>query len=304
MEKNETSIIKQAEMFGKQLTVYGTPEEPLFLAKEVAEWLEHPNPSELVKLVDEEERLTSTLLRSGQGRQMWFLTEDGLYEILMLSRKPIAKQFKKGVKKILKEIRKTGGYIAANAEMSDEEIMSRALDIAHRTIERKNAELKELESKNAEQRQIIADKDTAIAERDRKIEEDAPKVATADALCVSKDACDIGVFAKILTQNGYDIGKNRLFDYLRKHKYLFKRGGFNFPYQKYVERKIFEVCESTVPVPGKSQHITSFKTLVTGKGQVYFINLFLKGVQTIQFDDNDTREYVPRRAAAASQPIM
>lgn len=292
MEKNETSIIKQAEMFGKQLTVYGTPEEPLFLAKEVAEWLEHPNPSELVKLVDEEERLTSTLLRSGQGRQMWFLTEDGLYEILMLSRKPIAKQFKKGVKKILKEIRKTGGYIAANAEMSDEEIMSRALDIAHRTIERKNAELKELESKNAEQRQIIADKDTAIAERDRKIEEDAPKVATADALCVSKDACDIGVFAKILTQNGYDIGKNRLFDYLRKHKYLFKRGGFNFPYQKYVERKIFEVCESTVPVPGKSQHITSFKTLVTGKGQVYFINLFLKGVQTIQFDDNDTREYV------------
>ena len=123
MEKNETSIIKQAEMFGKQLTVYGTPEEPLFLAKEVAEWLEHPNPSELVKLVDEEERLTSTLLRSGQGRQMWFLTEDGLYEILMSSRKPIAKQFKKGVKKILKEIRKTGGYIAANAEMSDEEIM-------------------------------------------------------------------------------------------------------------------------------------------------------------------------------------
>ena len=292
MEKNETSIIKQAEMFGKQLTVYGPPEEPLFLAKEVAEWLEHPNPSELVKLVDKEERLTSTLLRSGQGRQMWFLTEDGLYEILMLSRKPIAKQFKKGVKKILKEIRKTGGYIAANAEMSDEEIMSRALDIAHRTIERKNAELKELESKNAEQRQIIADKDNAIAERDRKIEEDAPKVATADALCVSKDACDIGVFAKILTQNGYDIGKNRLFDYLRKHKYLFKRGGFNFPYQKYVERKIFEVCESTVPVPGKSQHITSFKTLVTGKGQVYFINLFLKGVQTIQFDDNDTREYV------------
>lgn len=193
---------------------------------------------------------------------------------------------------ILPTIRKTGGYIAANAEMSDEEIMSRALEIAHRTIERKNAELKELESKNAEQRQIIADKDTAIAERDRKIEEDAPKVATADALCVSKDACDIGVFAKILTQNGYDIGKNRLFDYLRKHKYLFKRGGFNFPYQKYVERKIFEVCESTVPVPGKSQHITSFKTLVTGKGQVYFINLFLKGVQTIQFDDNDTREYV------------
>lgn len=242
------------------------------------------------------ERVNSYLRSFGYSPQVGkgdYIPENMVYRLGFKANNDTAARFQSVLADdILPTIRKTGGYIAANAEMSDEEIMSRALEIAHRTIERKNAELKELESKNAEQRQIIADKDTAIAERDRKIEEDAPKVATADALCVSKDACDIGVFAKILTQNGYDIGKNRLFDYLRKHKYLFKRGGFNFPYQKYVERKIFEVCESTVPVPGKSQHITSFKTLVTGKGQVYFINLFLKGVQTIQFDDNDTREYV------------
>lgn len=295
---NEIKIFDNPQ-FG-QIRTMGTPEEPWFCATDVCKALGYTNGRKAVAdHVDEGDvtkRYTPTTNQYGAEvtLQMTYVNESGLYALIFGSKLPDAKDFKRWVTSdVLPTIRKTGGYIAANAEMSDEEIMSRALEIAHRTIERKNAELKELESKNAEQQRIIVAKDNAIAERDRKIEEDAPKVATADALCVSKDACDIGVFAKILTQNGYDIGKNRLFDYLRKHKYLFKRGGFNFPYQKYVERKIFEVCESTVPVPGKSQHITSFKTLVTGKGQMYFINLFLKGVQTIQFDENDTREYVP-----------
>lgn len=288
---NEIKIFDNPQ-FGQIRTV-GTPEEPLFCLADVCRILDLQTSRVKDRL--EDGVISSNPVTDNLGRTQManFVNEDGLYDVILDSRKPEARAFRKWITSdVLPTIRKTGGYIAANAEMSDEEIMSRALEIAHRTIERKNAELKELESKNQEQQRIIVAKDNAIAERDRKIEEDAPKVATADALCVSKDACDIGVFAKILTQNGYDIGKNRLFDYLRKHKYLFKRGGFNFPYQKYVERKIFEVCESTVPVPGKSQHITSFKTLVTGKGQVYFINLFLKGVQTIQFDDNDTREYV------------
>lgn len=287
-----------------QIRTAGTPEEPLFCLADVCKALEL-RQGDVVRRLEKGVVSTQPLETAGGTQMANFVNEDGLYDVILDSRKPEARAFRKWITSdVLPTLRKTGGYIAANAEMSDEEIMSRALEIAHRTIERKNAELKELEIKTQEQQLMLEAKDNAIAERDRKIEEDAPKVATADALCVSKDACDIGVFAKILTQNGYDIGKNRLFDYLRKHKYLFKRGGFNFPYQKYVERKIFEVCESTVPVPGKSQHITSFKTLVTGKGQVYFINLFLKGVQTIQFNDNDTREYVPRRAAAASQPVM
>lgn len=288
---NEIKIFDNPQ-FG-QIRTAGTPEEPLFCLADVCRILDLQTSRVKDRL--EDGVISSNPVTDNLGRTQManFVNEDGLYDVILDSRKPEARAFRKWITSdVLPTIRKTGGYIAANAEMSDEEIMSRALEIAHRTIERKNAELKELESKNQEQQRIIVAKDNAIAERDRKIEEDAPKVATADALCVSKDACDIGVFAKILTQNGYDIGKNRLFDYLRKHKYLFKRGGFNFPYQKYVERKIFEVCESTVPVPGKSQHITSFKTLVTGKGQVYFINLFLKGVQTIQFDENDTREYV------------
>ncbi|WP_161944240.1 Bro-N domain-containing protein, partial [Streptococcus suis] len=105
----ELQIINQQEVLGKNFTIYGTADEPLFLAKDVAEWIEHSNPTEMLKGIDEDEKLTSTILRAGQKREMWFVTEDGLYEVLMQSRKPIAKQFKKKVKAILKSIRRTGG---------------------------------------------------------------------------------------------------------------------------------------------------------------------------------------------------
>ena len=90
--------------------MYGTAEEPLFLTTDVAEWIEHSNVTEMLRGVDEDEKLTSVILRAGQRRNCNFLTENGLYEVLMLSTKPIAKQFKKGVKEILKQIRKTGSY--------------------------------------------------------------------------------------------------------------------------------------------------------------------------------------------------
>ena len=99
-------IIEQREILGKQLTMYGDFEEPLFLAKEVAEWIENKQPTQMVELVDEDEKLKCIINTSGQNREMWFLTEDGLYEVLMQSRKPIAKQFKKEVKTLLKNIRK------------------------------------------------------------------------------------------------------------------------------------------------------------------------------------------------------
>lgn len=92
--------------------MYGTFDDPLFLAKDVAEWIEHSNPTEMVRGVDEDEKLNSVILSAGQRRATTMLTEDGLYEVLMQSRKPIAKSFKKEVKKILKEIRKTGKYEA------------------------------------------------------------------------------------------------------------------------------------------------------------------------------------------------
>lgn len=109
---NEISIINKSTLLGREIDVYGTPDEPMFLAKDVAEWIEHTQPSKMVDNIDEDEKLIGTIFLSGQKREAWLVTEDGLYEILMQSRKPIAKQFKKGVKEILKTIRHTGGYIA------------------------------------------------------------------------------------------------------------------------------------------------------------------------------------------------
>lgn len=107
---NEIQVLKQTELLGQQFAVYGTPDEPLFLAKDVAAWIEHTDTSKMVQCVDEDEKLTRTMFVSGQNREVWLLTENGLYEVLMQSRKPIAKEFKKGVKKILHEIRTTGQY--------------------------------------------------------------------------------------------------------------------------------------------------------------------------------------------------
>ena len=108
--KQQLEIINEQEVLGKNFKIYGTFENPLFLAKDVAEWIEHSNPRVMLKNVDEEEKVVNIVYTLGGNQEMWFLTEDGLYEVLMQSRKPIAKAFKKEVKKILKEIRKTGSY--------------------------------------------------------------------------------------------------------------------------------------------------------------------------------------------------
>ena len=90
--------------------IYNTIENPLFLAKDVAEWIEHSQVSRMIQSVDEDEKVVNIVHTLGGNQKSWFLTEDGLYEVFMQSLKPIAKQFKKKIKEILKEIRKTGHY--------------------------------------------------------------------------------------------------------------------------------------------------------------------------------------------------
>lgn len=214
------TIIEKREVLGKEFKIYGDFENPLFLAKDVAEWIEYgiSNVSKMVKSIDENEKIITRT----NNTSATFLTEDGLYEVLMQSRKPIAKAFKKEVKTILKEIRKNGGYIATSEKDSDEEIMAKALLVAQRTIERKNEKIKELETK---------------------IEEDKPKILFADAVETSKTTILIGEMAKILKQNGIDIGQNKLFAWLRENGYLIKRQGsdYNMPTQKSMEMKLFEI---------------------------------------------------------------
>lgn len=98
-------VLDKREILGKEVTTFGSLESPLFLAKDVANWIQHNQVSRMIGLVDKEEKLKCLISTSGQAREMWFLTEDGLYEVLMQSRKPIAKQFKKKVKKLLKDLR-------------------------------------------------------------------------------------------------------------------------------------------------------------------------------------------------------
>lgn len=116
----ELKVFKQQEVLSKEFKIYGDIENPLFLAKDVAEWIDYSesNVSKMLKKVDEEEKTVRTISTSGNYKtRVYFLTEDGLYEVLMQSRKPIAKQFKKEVKKILKQIRKDGYYLTKNADV-------------------------------------------------------------------------------------------------------------------------------------------------------------------------------------------
>lgn len=118
MSTNPIQVLKQTELLGHQFTVYGTAENPLFLTKEVADIIEYSasNSSKLTNLVDRDEKVRNIITTPGGNQEVWLLTEDGLYEALFQSRKPIAKEFKKGVKEILKTIRKTGGYIATKQD--------------------------------------------------------------------------------------------------------------------------------------------------------------------------------------------
>lgn len=103
--KNEIQVLDNREILGKRVMTYGDIENPLFLARDVANWIEHSDVSKMMKSVDEDEKVKNIIRTLGGNQEMWFLTEDGLYEVLMQSRKPIAKEFKKKVKQMLKDLR-------------------------------------------------------------------------------------------------------------------------------------------------------------------------------------------------------
>ena len=111
---NELKVINEQEVLGKHFAIYGDLENPLFLAKDVANWIEHSDVSTMVRNVDDDEKVTNIVCTRGGNQKATFLTQGGLYEVLMQSRKPIAKQFKKEVKQILKDIRKHGIYTTDN----------------------------------------------------------------------------------------------------------------------------------------------------------------------------------------------
>lgn len=258
---NELIIINSTNVLDRTINVYGTFEEPLFIAKDVAEWIEHSDVSTMVRTVDENEKLVQTMFVSGQNREVTMLTEDGLYEVLMQSRKPIAKEFKSKVKQYLKELR-TKGFTATQFKL--EEILANPdIVIGLATELKKERQAKENALREAEQ-------------KTQELKTLEPKVLFADSVAASNGKILINDLAKILKQNGVDIGQNRLFEWLRDNGYLIKRKGndYNSPTQMSMNMGLFEIKETSIT--HASGYVTINKTpKVTGKGQVYFVNKFL-----------------------------
>lgn len=251
---NNLEVLHEQEVLGKHFRVYGTIDEPLFLAKDVAVWIEHTDLSRMVDLVDEGEKLKRTLYVSGQNREVWLLTEDGLYEVLMQSRKPIAKQFKKKAKEILHVIRKHGAYMTENT-------LEQALTSPDFLIQ--------LATKLKEEQE-------ARKKLEAKLKEERPHAILGRAITTAKTSILIGDLAKILNQNGVNIGAKRLFEWMRNNGYLIKRKGtdWNMPTQRSMDLELFEVKES-VHIDGNGCNKITRTTKVTGKGQAYFVNRFL-----------------------------
>lgn len=241
---NELQIFNNAE-FGQIRTVT-KDNEPMFCLKDICKALDIKNATDVVKRLEDDE-VTRFNLGSKSGETN-FVTESGLYAVILRSDKPNAKKFRKWVtSEVLPSIRKSGGYISGQEQMSDSELMAKALLVAQKQIE----------------------------ERNKQIEVMKPKAIFADAVATSKTSILVGDLAKLICQNGYQIGQKRLFEWLRQNGYLIKSGNsYNMPMQRYVEQGLFEVKESNVQNPDGSVRITR-TTKVTGKGQVYFVNKFL-----------------------------
>lgn len=196
--KEAMKVICTSAILGKTVDVYGSVIEPFFLAKDIAAWIELKNPSDVVKRVEEDERSKFNLGRQGDA---WFLTENGLYEVLMQSRKPLSKKFKSGIKKLLREVRLKGGYIAEKEDETPSELMARALDVAHDTLKRREERLRQLEEDNSQ-------KQETIKLQTEEIKKSAPKVDYYDRVLQSNNN-DITIteIAKCIGMEGRSLNK-------------------------------------------------------------------------------------------------
>ena len=201
---NEVKIINKSTFLDKEIDVWGSVERPLFRANDLMNWLGIKNVTTLIERVDKEEVLKLNL--SSRSGDTWFLTEDGLYEVLMSSRKPIAKQFKKGVKKILHEIRTKGGYIATNGNDSDEDIMARAYVIAQRTLARREERIRQLETQTEQQAETINLQKKELTVAAPKAEYYDNTLASTTCITTTQVADDLHITARSLNTKLKELG--------------------------------------------------------------------------------------------------
>lgn len=229
--------------------------EPWFVAKDVCDVLELSNVGQALARLDDDEKSSITLNDGTPGNpNKAIVSESGLYALVLASRKPEAHEFKRWVThEVLPQIRRTGGYIPTTDADDDMTILAKAVMIGQRTME-------------AQKRRI--------AEQSEHIKALEPKARFADAVAASDGTCLIGELAKMLRQNGLDIGQNRLFEILRQDGYLGKTGSNrNVPTQKAMDLGLFRIKETAIT--HSDGHVTINRTAkVTGKGQTYFISRY------------------------------
>ena len=225
--------------------------EPWFVGRDVAEVLGYKKPENAIANHVDDDDKTTTLIQgigSNYKSKTMIINESGLYCLVLSSKLPSAKKFKRWVtSEVLPALRKTGQYQVK--ELSGQELMAKALIEAQ----------------------------SVLAAKDKQIEQMKPKVVFADAVATSHTSILVGELAKILKQNGIDMGQKRLFAWLREKGYLIKRQGtdYNMPTQKAMELGLFEIKEGSY-VNGSGVNITTKTPKITGKGQQYFINKFLQ----------------------------
>lgn len=249
----ELQIFSNSE-FGEIRTIT-KDDEPMFCLADVCKALELTQPSKVKERLNEKGVRSIPTLTKGGEQKLLYINEPNLYKTIFQSRKDSAERFTDWVTgEVLPSIRKNGGYIAGQETMSDEELMAKALLVANNKI---------------------AERDRVIEQKQARIEQMKPKEIFADAVSASHTSILVGDLAKLICQNGYQIGQKRLFDRLRANGYLIKSGSsYNMPTQRYVEQGLFEIKESNLVNPDGSVRITRTPK-VTGKGQVYFVNKFL-----------------------------
>lgn len=256
MNTNHLSIFGSKE-FGPVRTA--TEEGAVWFAgRDVAKALGYTNPMKAIRdHVEEEDKGVNEMVTRGGVQNLIMVNESGLYALILGSKLPRAKAFKTWVTgEVLPAIRKTGGYLGRGT-MTDADIMARAVAIAARTMEAQKKE---------------------IAEKDEALRITAPKAFFADAVAASGTTILIGDMAKLLKQNGLDIGAYRLFARLREEGYLISRRGadWNMPTQRAMNLGLFTVKETAIS--HADGHVTVQKTpKVTGKGQQYFVKKYLGG---------------------------
>lgn len=245
-------MIFNNQEFG-QIRVLDQNGESLFVGKDVAEILGYKDTSDALKRhVDSEDKLTRCFTDSGQSRKMIVINESGLYSLILSSKLPNSKKFKRWVtSEVLPQIRKTGGYIPIEESLSDAEIMARALMVAQNTLKKKD--------------EILKAKEIELSEKNKFINQ----------IAISKNSLKVAEVAQIASKNGIKIGQNRLWAKLREWG-LIKESSKYDPKQRYIDCGYFEIVEGAKET---YKGVFTYKTTkVTGKGQVYIIDKLLKEV--------------------------